>query len=137
MAEKKAKPKAKAKKHARKQVKKTTKKSSAKKPAKRPTKKVAKKGSKPALNLEKLVEGGILLGEVEDFFAHVGVIALTLQKPLAVGDTIRIKGHTTDITQKIESLQIDHQYVQTASAKDAVGIKIVDRARKGDAVYKV
>ena len=96
-----------------------------------------KKAAKPAVNLEKQVEGGLLLGEVEDFFAHVGVIAMTLQRSLAVGDTIRIKGHTTDITQKIESMQIDHQFVQAASAKDAVGIRIVDRARKGDAKHVV
>ena len=77
------------------------------------------------------------MGFVEDYFAHVGVIALTLRAGLSVGDTIRIKGHTTDITQKVESMQIDHQSVQTASSGDSVGIKLVDRARKGDALYKI
>ena len=131
MASKKAKPKAKktAKKVARKPVKKA---------AKKPAKKIsAKKAAKPAVNPEKLVPDGVFLGPIDDFFAHVGVVALTLQKPLAVGDTIHIKGHTTDLTQKVESMQIDHQAVQAAAAKDAVGIKIVDRARKGDFVYKV
>jgi len=135
VAKKKAKPKA--KKPARKPAKKA-KKAAAKKPVKKAAKKSAKKApKKPAVNPEKLVPGGVLVGEVADFFAHVGVIALTLQKPLAVGDTIRIKGHTTDLTQKVESLQIEHEAIQAASAKDAVGIKIVERARKGDFVYKV
>ncbi|MBI4051564.1 MAG: translation elongation factor-like protein [Elusimicrobia bacterium] len=80
---------------------------------------------------------GVLLGHVEDYFAKIGVVALTLQAPVAVGDMIRIKGHTTDITQKVESMQMDHQPVQTASAKDSVGIKVADRTRKGDAVYKI
>jgi len=50
---------------------------------------------------------------------------------------IRVKGHTTDITQKVESMQINHQPVQAASAGEDVGIKIADKARKGDAVYKI
>ena len=90
-----------------------------------------------AVSTEKQVVGGVLLGRVEDYFAHVGVMALQLLAPVSVGDVIRIKGHTTDITQKVESMQIEHQPVQAASAGDAVGIKIADRARKTDVVYKV
>lgn len=90
-----------------------------------------------ALPAEKQVAGGILLGHVEDYFAHVSVMALKLLAPVSVGSIIRIKGHTTDITQKIESMQIEHQPVQTASAGDSVGIKIADRARRTDVVYKI
>lgn len=100
------------------------------------TGKADKPGEAP-LDAEHQVPGGVLLGRVEDYFAHVGVVALTLQAPLSVGDMIRVKGHTTDITQKIESIQIDHRPVQTASPKDAVGIRVADRSRKGDAVYKI
>lgn len=103
----------------------------------RKAKKSARKKPAPKISPEKQVEKGLLLGEVEDYFAHVNVIALTLKKPLAVGDTIRVKGHTTDVTQQVDSIQIDHQAVQTAAAKDGVGIKIAGRARKGDAVYKI
>jgi putative protease len=129
-----------AKKKAAKKSKKVVRK--AKKAApKKAAKKVAQKKSKAKKVAKVLgpkeVEGGILLGEVEDYFAHVNVIALTLKKPLAVGDTIRIKGHTTDITQKVESLQIDHKPVQTGAVKDGVGIRIIDRARRGDAVFKI
>lgn len=130
----------------------------AQKPAQRPAQKTAQRPARPAarkpaapakvaavargdaeapLDAEHQVPGGVLLGRVEDYFAHVGVVALTLQAPLSVGDMIRIKGHTTDITQKVESIQINHQPVQTASPKDAVGIRVADRSRKGDAVYKI
>jgi len=90
-----------------------------------------------ALPAEKQIAGGILLGHVEDYFAHVNVMALKLLAPVSVGDMIRIKGHTTDITQKVESMQIEHQPVRTASAGDSVGIKIADRARRTDVVYKI
>jgi len=90
-----------------------------------------------ALPAEKQVVGGVLLGRVEDYFAHVNVMALKLLAPVSVGNMIRIKGHTTDITQKVESMQIEHQPVQAASAGDSVGIKIADRARRTDVVYKI
>ena len=90
-----------------------------------------------ALPAEKQVVGGVLLGRVEDYFAHVSVMALKLLAPVSVGNMIRIKGHTTDITQKVESMQIEHQPVQAASAGDSVGIKIADRARRTDVVYKI
>ncbi|MBI4385891.1 MAG: translation elongation factor-like protein [Elusimicrobia bacterium] len=84
-----------------------------------------------------MVPGAKFLGLVEDYFAHVGVIATTLKAALAVGDTIRVKGHTTDVTERLESMQIEHQGIQGASKGDSVGIKISGRARKGDALYKL
>ena len=100
-------------------------------PAKTPKSGVA------ALPVEKQIVAGVLLGRVEDYFAHVNVMALKLLASVSVGDVIRIKGHTTDITQKVESMQIEHQPVQTASVGDSVGIKISDRARRTDVVYKI
>lgn len=118
--------------------KKAPKRAAPKKAASAKKKAASKKTEKgPKILPEKQVPGGTFLGYVEDFFGHVGVIALTLEKPLAVGDTIRVKGHTTDIIQKVESIQIEHASVGTAGRKDAIGIRIVDKARKGDAVYKI
>ena len=77
------------------------------------------------------------IGEVDDYFAHVGVAALVLKGDLLVTDTIHIKGHTTDLTQLVGSMQIDHKTVEKAKKKDSVGIKVKDRVRKGDTVYKV
>lgn len=90
-----------------------------------------------ALPAEKQIVGGVLLGRVEDYFAHVSVMALKLLASVSVGDVIRIKGHTTDITEKVESMQIEHQPVQAASVGDSVGIKISGRARRTDVVYKI
>lgn len=77
------------------------------------------------------------IGRVEDYFAKVGVIALTLSKPLAVGDRIRIQGHTTDFTQPIKSMQIDHSPVDKARRGAAVGIKVKKKCRRGDRLFKL
>ena len=77
------------------------------------------------------------IGEVDDYFAKVSVAAFVLKADLAVTDTIHIKGHTTDLTQTVGSMQIDHVAVEKAKKKAAVGIKVNGRVRKGDTVYKV
>ncbi len=78
-----------------------------------------------------------VIGKVSDFFARPVVAGIELTKPLKVGDTIRIKGHTTDLELTVSSMQINNVAVQGAKAGDSVGIKISDRARSGDIVYKV
>jgi translation elongation factor EF-1alpha len=79
-----------------------------------------------------------LIGKVIDFYAKIGVAGIDITAgTLSVGDTIKIKGHTTDLEQKVESLQIEHLQVQTAKAGDSIGIKVTGACRKGDAVYKV
>ncbi|MBI4668562.1 MAG: hypothetical protein HY747_05155 [Elusimicrobia bacterium] len=80
---------------------------------------------------------GTLLGEVEDFYSHVQSIAVTLKGEIAAGDTIRVKGHTTDLVQKVESMQVNHVTITLGKPGDAVGIKVAERCRKGDRVYKI
>ena len=77
------------------------------------------------------------IGRVRDFFARISVAGIDLTGKLKVGDTIHIHGHTTDITQVVDSMQIEHENVQEAGPGDSVGIKVVDRCRGGDRVYKV
>ncbi len=77
------------------------------------------------------------LGVVEDFYGHVSVIALTLQGPLKVGDRIHVRGHTTDMTETVDSLQIDHRSVPEAKAGEPVGVKTTGKCRTGDYVYRV
>jgi translation elongation factor EF-1alpha len=78
------------------------------------------------------------IGTIIDFFAKIGVAAFRVDKEgLKVGDTIHIKGHTTDLTQEVASMQIDRTVIQEAKPGDDVGIKVKDRVRKGDTVYKV
>ena len=80
---------------------------------------------------------GTLLGEVEDYFAKIGVVAMTLKVPLSVGETIRIKGHTTDVTQRVDSMQIERQSVTQAEKGKVVGIKVKEKVREHDQVFRV
>jgi translation elongation factor EF-1alpha len=77
------------------------------------------------------------VGVVKDYFAHIGVAGIDLEGTLRVGDTIHIRGHTTDLEQRVDSIQIEHEQVEEAKAGDAIGIKVSDRCRDGDVVYKV
>jgi len=77
------------------------------------------------------------VGKVMDFFARPVVAGIDVTAPIKVGDRVHIKGHTTDLEFTIESMQIDNVNVETAKAGDAIGIKLSDRARRGDVVYKV
>ena len=79
----------------------------------------------------------VVIGTVSDFFAKPMVAGIELAAPLKVGDTIHIKGHTTDIMMTVQSMQIDNVNVTEAKTGDAVGIKLADRARKGDTVFIV
>jgi len=77
------------------------------------------------------------IGEINDFFSHVMVGGIALTGALKVGDRIRIKGHTTDIELDVSSMQINNNNVAEAKKGDSVGVKVPDRVRRGDAVYKV
>ncbi|HBY58013.1 MAG TPA: translation elongation factor-like protein [Candidatus Atribacteria bacterium] len=80
----------------------------------------------------------VFVGKVTDYFAKIGVAALVIENgELYLGDTIHFIGHTTDFEQQINSMQIEHQAVESAKTGDAVGIKVKDRVRHGDKVYKV
>jgi translation elongation factor EF-1alpha len=77
------------------------------------------------------------IGRVRDYFARIGVAGIDLSGRLKVGDRIHIKGHTTDLQQVVDSMQIEHQSVQEAGPGDSVGISVQDRCRSGDSVYRV
>ncbi len=78
------------------------------------------------------------LGSVIKFFEKTSIAAVKLDfGDLAVGDTVRIKGITTDFTQKIEAMEFDHQPVQKASRGQFTGIKLSQPAKPFDLVYKV
>jgi putative protease len=78
------------------------------------------------------------IGKVFQFFGKVGVAAISITSgSLKVGDTIRIKGATTDFTQQIDSMEIDRVKVDSAGVGQSIGIKVKDRVRPNDIVYKV
>ena len=78
-----------------------------------------------------------LIGKVTHFFGRPGVGIIELSDILKIGDTIHIKGHTTDITQRISSMQIEHVEVQEAKPGDAVGVKVEQKLHEQDSVYKI
>jgi len=79
----------------------------------------------------------IKVGEVIKFFAKPSVAAVKITEgEVALGDTLHYVGHTTDFEETVNSLQIENQDVQKASAGDLVGIKVKERVREHDAVYK-
>jgi len=78
------------------------------------------------------------IGVVMHYFGKVGVAAIEISDgELAVGDTIHIKGHTSDMTTTIESMQIEHEKVESAKAGDNVGIQVPEKAHEHDKVFKV
>ena len=77
------------------------------------------------------------IGIVKDYFAKIGVAGIDVEKTLKVGDRIHIKGHTTDLEETVESIQIEHAQVEQVKRGDAIGIKVADRCRGGDVVYRV
>lgn len=80
----------------------------------------------------------VKVGEVFHYFGKIGVAAIRLTDgDLAVGDTIQVQGPSTDLTQVVETMQIEHGSVPRAGKGQEVGIRLKDRARERDLVYKV
>jgi len=77
------------------------------------------------------------IGSISHFYSKIGVGIIELKDSLNVGDKIKIKGHSSDIEQAIESMQIDHKDVTEAKKGDVIGLKVSDKVREGDKVYKV
>jgi len=78
------------------------------------------------------------VGEIIKYFGKISVAAIRLSEgSLKVGDTIHIVGHTTDVTQAIDSMQIENKNVQEAGPGADIGIKVQGKVREHDTVYKV
>lgn len=79
----------------------------------------------------------IEVGHIADFFAKPVVAGIQLSGSLKTGDLIRIKGATTDLEFVLASMQVEHVPVSEAKAGDLIGVKVPDRVRHGDRVYKI
>jgi len=80
----------------------------------------------------------VQVGTVTIFFAKPSVAAIEMTSgTLSIGDTIKLIGATTNFEQKIESMEIDRKPVQTVGAGQAVGIKVKERVRPHDKVFKI
>jgi putative protease len=124
---------------AKKVVKKKTVKKVAKVKTKKPKeKKVASiKKTKVAETEEKPELKGTEVGKITHFFDNIGVAVVEMTREMKVGDKIRIKGATTDFEQTIDSMQIEHQQVQSVKKGDAIGLRVKDRVRVNDLVYLI
>jgi translation elongation factor EF-1alpha len=78
------------------------------------------------------------IGRITHYFSRLGVGVVELVAgELRVGDTIHIKGHTTDFYQKVESMQVEHQQVSVAKKGDSIGLKVIDQVREHNKVFRV
>ena len=76
------------------------------------------------------------VGKITHFFSKISVAVIELKAPLKVGDTIVVKGPTTDFQQVVDSMQIEHENVQKAIAGQSIGLRVAQRVRETDAVFK-
>ena len=80
----------------------------------------------------------IEVGKVADYFKNIGVVAIEITaEGISVGDTLHFRGHTTDFTQQVDSMQVEHEKVERADVGMSIGIKVRERVRTHDQVYKV
>ena len=77
------------------------------------------------------------VGKVSAYFAKIGVAAVEISKAVKVGDKLHFKGHTTDFEQVAESLQVEHESLEEVKKGDSAGIKVKDRVRPHDTVYRI
>jgi len=77
------------------------------------------------------------IGRVTHYYPKIGVAVVELKSTLKVGDKILVKGATTNFEQVVESMQIEHKNVEKAEAGQSVGLKVKERVRENDKVYRL
>lgn len=77
------------------------------------------------------------IGKITHYFDKISVAVVDLTDTIKEGEKIRIKGKTTDFTQTVDSMQIEHEQVKEAKAGQSIGLKVADRVREGDEVFLV
>jgi hypothetical protein len=108
-------------------------------PRRAPPKKAVRAATpRPAAAPAPLAPPGERIGIVTHYFSHLSFAVVRLESAtLRVGDTIHIRGHTTDFSQRIDSLQVEHAPVMEVGPKDDFGLKVREHVRENDIVYKV
>ncbi len=77
------------------------------------------------------------IGQVTHYFGRIQVAVLDIKDELCIGDRIHIDGHTTKFSQPVTCIEVDHKIIQTAKPGMDVAIKVADRVRAGDQIYKI
>jgi len=78
----------------------------------------------------------MLIGTVSHYYGRIGVAALELDAPLRTGDRVHIQGHTTDLKQRVNSIQIDQRKIDAAESGDDIAIEVEGKVRTGDRVCR-
>ncbi len=88
--------------------------------------------------VEEPAQNEVAAGVITHYYSHLGVAVIQVNKgEIKTGDMIHIKGHTTDFTQQVESMEYEHQHIEMATAGRSVGLKVKDHVREHDIVYLV
>lgn len=111
--------------------KRSPKKTAKKKTAAKKSPKTSRKKKTPAKAKKKALKR-IVIGKVTHYFPHVNAAVVKIVKPLTVGDTVQVLGHTTNFTQRVQSMQIDHTPIQKAKKGDEIGLQVKERVREHD-----
>jgi selenocysteine-specific translation elongation factor len=77
------------------------------------------------------------IGKVTNYFSKIGVAVIELTGSIQVGGVIRVSGGERDFQQQVDSMQVEHQPIEEAEAGQEIAIKLDQKARPGDTVYKV
>jgi len=75
------------------------------------------------------------IGRVTHYYSHLSVAAVSLDAPLRMGDRVHIKGHTTDLVQSVDSMEVDHKRVDRAAPGDDVALRVEEHVREHDRIY--
>jgi len=78
-----------------------------------------------------------LIGRVTHYYSKIGVAIIQLEALLKTGERIAVVGATTDLEQDVKSMQVEHENISEAKVGDLVGLKVKDKVREGDTVYKL
>ncbi len=109
---------------------------------KKKTKKAVKKTLKKKTKAPKIIKkpalkvNGKIIGKITHYFPQVMAGVIKLKAPLTLGEVIKIKGHTTDFTQTVTSMQIDRVPINSAKKGQEIGVQVTSRVRRRDVVYK-
>lgn len=79
----------------------------------------------------------VLVGKVTHYYPKIGVAVVKVEGELKIGDKISIEGATTNFEQTVDSMEIEHEKIEVAKPGDSIGLKVVDRVRENDNVYKI
>jgi putative protease len=84
-----------------------------------------------------MMEEKKLVGKISHYYGKIGVAVIELQDELKVGDTISIEGIATNVRQTVDSMQVEHKNITKAKKGDAIGLKVMDKVKENDNVYKI